>query len=84
MSPPVAGFVVYLITQSKKKNKPCSRLFLFYSDLLISMEMRGGDSLIKVGMDVRAQALGISGVNFCPCIRFCELNFVQALGFGNC
>ena len=30
---------------------------------------------------MRAQALGISGVNFCPCIRFCELNFVWALGF---
>ena len=41
------------------------------------------DSLIKVGTDVQAQALGISGVNFCPGIRFCELNFVKALGFGN-
>ena len=27
---------------------------------------------------MRAQALGISGVNFCLCIRFCELNFEQA------
>ena len=42
--------------------------------------MRGrGDSLIKVGTDVRAQALGISGVNFCPGIKFCELNFARAL-----
>ena len=31
---------------------------------------RGGDSLIKVGTDVRARALGILGVNFCPGIRF--------------
>ena len=31
---------------------------------------RGGDFLIKVGTDVRAWALGISGVNFCPGIRF--------------
>ena len=31
---------------------------------------RGDDSLIKVGTDVRAWALGISGVNFCPGIRF--------------
>ena len=30
---------------------------------------------------MRAQALGISGVNFCPDIRFCEVNFAQALGF---
>ena len=40
----------------------------------------GGDSLIKVGTDVRARALGISGVNFCPGIRFCKLNFARALG----
>ena len=32
-----------------------------------------GDSLIKVGTDVRARALGILGVNFCPGIRFCIL-----------
>ena len=31
-------------------------------------------------MDVQAWALGISGVNFCPDIRFCEVNFAQALG----
>ena len=30
----------------------------------------GGDSLIKVGTDVRARALGLSGVNFCPGIKF--------------
>ena len=41
----------------------------------------GGDSLIKVGTDVRAQALGISAVNFCPGIRFWEINFARALGF---
>ena len=41
----------------------------------------GGDSLIKVGTDVRARALGISGVNFCPNIRFWEVNFARALGF---
>ena len=42
---------------------------------------RGGDSLIKVGMDVQARALGILGVNFCPGSRFWEVNFAQALGF---
>ena len=31
--------------------------------------------------DVRARGLGISGVNFCPGIRFCEVNFARALGF---
>ena len=36
-------------------------------------------SAVKVGMDVQAQALGISGVNFCPGIRFWEVNFAQAL-----
>ena len=41
--------------------------------------MRGtGDSLIKVGMDVQAWALGILGVNFCLGSRFWEVNFVQA------
>ena len=43
----------------------------------------GGDSLTKVGTDVRARALGILGVNFCPGIRFREVNFARALGFGN-
>ena len=33
-----------------------------------------GDSLIKVGTDVRAWALGFSGVNFCPNIGFWEVN----------
>ena len=41
----------------------------------------GGDSLIKVGTDVRARALGFSGVNFCPGIRLWEVNFARALGF---
>ena len=42
----------------------------------------GGDSLIKLGTDVRARALGIfRGVNFCPGIRFWEVNFARALGF---
>ena len=36
---------------------------------------------MKVSTDVRARALGILGVNFCPGIRFCEVNFAQALGF---
>ena len=39
-----------------------------------------GDSLRKVGTDVRARVLGIAGVNFCPGIKFCELNFALALG----
>ena len=42
---------------------------------------RGGDSLVKVGMDVWARALGILGVNFCPGIRFWKVNFALALGF---
>ena len=41
----------------------------------------GGDWLIKVDTDVRAWALGIPGVNFCPSIRFWEVNFAWALGF---
>ena len=41
----------------------------------------GGHSLIKVGTDVRVRASGISGVNFCPGIRFWEVNFALALGF---
>ena len=41
----------------------------------------GGDSLINIGTDVRAWALGISGVNFWPGIRFWEVNFAWALGF---
>ena len=39
----------------------------------------GGGGLSRYGC--AGQTLGISGVNFCLCIRFCELNFVQALGF---
>ena len=30
---------------------------------------------------MRAQALGILGVNVCPGIRFSEVNFAQAIGF---
>ena len=30
---------------------------------------------------MRAQALGILGVNFCPGIRFWEINFARPLGF---
>ena len=42
----------------------------------------GGDSLIKVGTDVWAQALGISGVNFFPALgQIWEVNFARALGF---
>ena len=45
-------------------------------------ERRGaGNSLIKVGTDVRGRALGILGVNFCPGSRFWQVNFAQALGF---
>ena len=40
-----------------------------------------GDSLIKVGTDVPARALGIFRVNFCLGIRFWEVNFARALGF---
>ena len=39
------------------------------------------DSLINVGTNVRALALGVSGANFCPGIRFWEVNFAHALGF---
>ena len=35
----------------------------------------GGDFL---GTDVRARALGILGVSFCPGIRFWEVNFARA------
>ena len=41
----------------------------------------GGDSLIMVGRDVRARALGFLGANFCPGIRFWEVNFARTLGF---
>ena len=37
------------------------------------------DYLIRVGTDVWARALGISGVNLCPGIRSWEVNFAQAL-----
>ena len=47
MSPPVLGFVVYLITQRKKITSLAQqverlKIVSLYSDLLISMEMRGG------------------------------------------
>ena len=41
----------------------------------------GGGSLIKVGMDLWAQALGFPWVNFCLGIRFWEVKIAQALGF---
>ena len=41
---------------------------------------RGGDSL-KVDTDVRARALSILGISFCPGSRFWEVNFARALGF---
>ena len=41
----------------------------------------GGNSLIKVGTDMWARALGILGINFCPGSRFWEVNFARALGF---
>ena len=41
----------------------------------------GGDCLRKVGTHVRAQALGILGVKFCPGIRFWGVNFARELGF---
>ena len=40
----------------------------------------GGDSLIRVGTDVQARALGISGVSLCLGIRSLEVNFAKALG----
>ena len=41
----------------------------------------GGDFLTKAGTDVQARALGISGVNFCPGIGFCDVNFAREVGF---
>ena len=40
-----------------------------------------GDFLMKVGTDVRARALGISGVNFCPGIRFLGSKFCLSIRF---
>ena len=47
--------------------------------IMVSLKSRGGDTLIKVGTDVWAQALGFSGVNFCPGIRFREVKIVRAI-----
>ena len=55
--------------------------FEFKESLQKVTEGKGDDSLIKVRTDVRAQALGILGVNFCPGIRFWEVNFARALRF---
>ena len=41
----------------------------------------GGYSPIKVGTDLRAQALGISGVNFYPSIRFLGGKFYPGIRF---
>ena len=65
MSPPVAGFVVYLITQSKKKKEQALlsklkrlKIVSLYSDLLIYGNVRGGGLPNKgrygcVGPDIR-------------------------------
>ena len=56
----------------------------FDETYIVGLQTRaGGDSLIKVGTNVRTGALGISGVNFCQGIRFWEVNFARALGFYN-
>ena len=49
--------------------------------MLVSMSDFMRISFQKAGTDVRARALGISGVNFCPGIRFWEVNVAWALGF---
>ena len=51
-----------------------------FTDFQTTPNGGGGDSLIKVGTDVRARALGISGVNFCPSIRFLG-EILPGLGF---
>ena len=38
----------------------------------------GGNSLIMVCTYVLAWAIGFSGINFCPGIRFLEVNFARA------
>ena len=60
----------------------CSNFYLPISlaNNSVSIHSRG-DSLMTVGTDVRAQALGFSGLNFCLGIRFWEVSFAQALGF---
>ena len=53
----------------------------FRPSLLSDQPRGGGDFLIKVGTDVRARALGFSGVNFCKGIRLLGGTF--CLVFGN-
>ena len=56
--------------------------FCNYVKVFIGFDLcREGDSLVRVGTDVWAQALGILGVNFCLGIWFWEVNFAWALGF---
>ena len=54
---------------------------VFPVQILILSLSDGGDSLIKVGMDVQVLALANLRVNFCLGIRFWEVNFAQGLGF---
>ena len=61
--------------------KLCSERSTDLEDRLAKEKNEGGDSLIKVGTDVGAQAFGILGVNFCLGIRIWEVNFAQTLGF---
>ena len=59
---------------------PQSNFPLHHTSHSFEEDMRGGGGgglLIKVGMDVWARALGISEVNFCPGIRFWEVNFPE-------
>ena len=50
--------------------------FCDYVKVLIGFDLcRGGDSLVRVGTDVWALALGILRVNFCLGIWFWEVNF---------
>ena len=58
-----------------------NNLHHFKDSLTSGVDRGGGDSLIKVGTDVQAPALSISGVNFCPGIRFWEVHFAQTIGF---
>ena len=56
--------------------------FCNYVKVLIGFDLcQRGDSLVRVGTDAWAQALGILRVNFCLGIWFREVNFVWALGF---
>ena len=73
--------VIFVSCKSLQLNK--NTLMCFSLSKFLSRGGEGGDSLIKVGMDVLARALGILGVNFWPSIRFWEVSFAWASGFGN-